>query len=167
MAQSAAMAPAGLLVLRVVLAALVAVHAAHWLFGSFSGAALGPGGLTATTTYFAATGLRSAFLFVLAAGIAQLAGSGLLVFGLFTRVVSIVLIVVEVVRLSFDSARWGFFLNWALDPTRGHGMEHAVLVMAALACLALAGAGEWSIDGVRDRTRAARISGRARIRDHA
>lgn len=161
------MAPAGLLVLRVVLAVLLAVHAAHWLFGTFAGTALGPGGLTATTTYFAATGLRPAFLFVLIAGIAQMAGSGLLVIGLFTRLVSIVLIGVELVRLSFDSARWGFFLNWALDPTRGHGIEYAVLVIAVLTCLAFAGAGEWSIDGVRDRTRAARVAGRARIRDHA
>jgi putative oxidoreductase len=161
------MAPAGLLVLRVVLAALLAVHAAHWLFGTFAGAALGPGGLTATTTYFAATGMGPAFLFVLIAGIAQLAGGTLLVIGLFTRVVSVVLIVIEVVRVSFDSARWGFFLNWALDPTRGHGIEYAVLVMATLACLAFAGAGEWSIDEVRDRTRAARVAGRARIRDHA
>jgi putative oxidoreductase len=161
------MAPAGLLVLRVVLAGLFAAHAAHWLFGTFAGAPLGPGGLTATTTYFAATGLRPAFPFVLIAGVAQLAGSLLLVVGLFTRIVSIVLIVIEVVRLSFDSARWGFFLNWVLDPTRGHGIEYAVLVIAALTCLAFAGAGEWSIDGVRDRTRAARVAGRARIRDHA
>lgn len=167
MAQSAAMAPAGLLVLRVVLAALFALHAAHWLFGSFGGAALGPGGLTTTTTYFAATSLRPAFLYVLISGIAQLAGSALLGFGLFTRAVSVVLIVIEAVRIWFDLARWGFFLNWALDPTRGHGMEYAVLVMAGLACLALAGPGEWSLDGIRDRTRAARVAGRARIRDHA
>jgi putative oxidoreductase len=167
MAQSAAMAPAGLLVLRVVLAALVAVHAAHWLFGAFAGAALGPGGLTATTTYFSATGLRPAFLFVVAAGVAQLAGGALLVVGLFTRAIAIALIAIETIRLWFDLARWGFFLNWALEPTRGHGMEHAVLVMAALTCLALAGAGDWSIDSVRDRTRAARMAGRVRIRDHA
>jgi uncharacterized membrane protein YphA (DoxX/SURF4 family) len=137
------------------------------LFGTFAGAALGPGGLTATSTYFAATGLRPAFLFVLLAGIAQLAGSLFLVLGFFTRAVSIVLILIEVIRLSFDSARWGFFLNWALDPTRGHGIEYALLVIGVLACLAFAGAGEWSIDGVRDRTRAAQVAGRARIRDHA
>lgn len=161
------MAPAGLLVLRVVLAALLAVHASHWLFGSFSGASLGPGGLTATTTYFAATGLGPAFLFVLLAGIIQLGGSLLLVVGLFTRAVSIALIAIELVRVSFDSARWGFFLNWALDPTRGHGIEYGVLMMGALTCLALAGAGEWSIDGIRAHSHAALAAGRARIRDHA
>jgi putative oxidoreductase len=161
------MVPAGLLVLRVVVAGLVAAHAAHWLFGTFAGSALGPGGLTATTTYFAAAGIRPAFLFVLVGGIAQLAGGVLLIAGLFTRPVSILLSVVEVVRLSFDSARWGFFLNWALDPTRGRGIEHSVLLISAFGCLALAGAGEWSFDGVRFRTYQARVAGRARIRDHA
>jgi len=166
-AQSAAMAPAGLLVLRVVLAALSAVHASHWLFGSFSGAALGPGGLTATTTYFAATGLGPAFLFVLLSGIVQLGGSVLLAIGFFTRAVSTALILIELVKISFDSARWGFFLNWALDPTRGHGIEHAFLLLGALGCLAFAGAGEWSIDGIRARSHAALAAGRARIREHA
>jgi putative oxidoreductase len=167
MAQSAAMAPAGLLVLRVVLAALLAAHGAHWLFGSFAGAALGTGGLTTTATYFAGTGLGPAFLFVLIAGALQLAGGLLLLVGYFTRVISIALIVVEVVKVSFDSARWGFFLNWALDPTRGHGIEYSVFVMGVLTCLALGGAGDWSIDAISVRTHASRIAGRARIRDHA
>jgi putative oxidoreductase len=160
------MAPAGLLLLRVALAVLLIVHAAHWLFGSFGGAALGPGGLEAMALYFDGTGLGSAFLFVLIAGSVQLAGGVLLVAGLFTRVASGALLLIEVIKLSFDSARWGFFLNWALDPTRGHGIEFSFIVMAVLGCLALGGAGEWSLDGVRDRTRAARVAGRARIRDH-
>lgn len=161
------MAPAGLLVLRLVLAALLAAHGAHWLFGSFGGSSMGPGGLTATTTYFAGTGLGPAFAFVLVAASLQLVGGLLLVAGYFTRVVSVALIVVEVIKVSFDSARWGFFLNWALDPTRGHGIEYSVLVMGVLTCLALGGAGDWSIDAITARTRASQMAGRARIRDHA
>ncbi|ODS58639.1 MAG: hypothetical protein ABS36_03675 [Acidobacteria bacterium SCN 69-37] len=161
------MAPAGLLVLRVTVALLLTLHALHWLVGAFAGAALGPGGLTATTTYFSGAGVPAAFMFVLIAASLQLAGSVLLVAGWFTRIASITLIAVEIVRIWFDSARWGFFLNWALDPTRGHGMEHAVLLVAALACLALAGAGDWSVDGIRLRTDASRAAGLARIRDHA
>lgn len=161
------MAPVGLLVLRVTVAALLGVHAAHWLFGTFGGAALGPGGLTATTAYFAATGLQPAFFFVVGAGTTQLVGCLLLVVGFLTRAISIALIVVELIRLSFDTARWGFFLNWAVDPTRGHGFEYGLLVGGVLTCLALTGAGEWSIDGIRSRTHAARAAGWARIRDHA
>ena len=160
------MAPAGLLVLRVAVAFLSASHALHWLFGTFAGPALGPGGLTATTTYFSAAGVPAAFLFVLISAILQLAGSVLLVAGWFTRVAAIVMIVVESLQVWLDSARWGFFLNWALDPTRGHGIEHGFLLVAALACLAFAGAGDWSIDGTRARTDASRVAGLARIRDH-
>ena len=161
------MVPAGLLVLRVALAFLLAAHAAHWLFGLFAGAALGPGGLTATTTYYANAGMPAPFFFVLLAGILLLGGSALLFVGWFTRYVAPLLVVILFVGISFDSARWGFFLNWALDPTRGHGSEYAFLQIAILICLALTGAGEWSLDGYRARTHESRVAGRARIRDHA
>lgn len=161
------MASAGLLVLRVALAFLLAAHAAHWLFGLFAGAALGPGGLTVTTTYFANAGMPAPFLFVLIAGTLLLAGSVLLFLGWFTRYVAPLLLVILFVDMSFDSARWGFFLNWTLDPARGHGSEYVFLQIAILTCLALTGAGEWSLDGYRARTYEARVAGRARIRDHA
>jgi putative oxidoreductase len=158
---------AGALILRLTLAGLLAAHAGHWLFGIFSGSALGPGGLAATTAAFAGHGVAMAYPFVLTTGIVQLAGSVLLLLGFLTRAASIALIIVELVRVAVDSARWGFFLNWAVDPTRDHGFEHSLLVIAALACLALIGGGDWSLDRVRARTDEARAAGRARIRDHA
>lgn len=158
------MAPAGLLLLRVAIAIVLATHALHWLFGWFAGSGMGSGGLTATSLYFAAAGLGPAFTFVLACGSLQLAGALLLLAGWLTRIASVVLIVVELSKIAFDSARWGFFLNWALDPTRGHGMEFGFVIIGALACLALTGAGEWSIDEVRARTNAALAAGRARVR---
>jgi uncharacterized membrane protein YphA (DoxX/SURF4 family) len=63
-----------------------------------------------------------------------------------------------------DQMRWGFFANWMLDPERGHGVEISIVLAGALVCLALAGAGDWSIDGWRARAAAARASGRARLR---
>nr|PZN83768.1 MAG: hypothetical protein DIU54_13030 [Acidobacteriota bacterium] len=165
MSQSAAMAPAGSLVLRVTLAAILAVHALHQLFGFFGGPALGPGGLTASTTYYAALGVGGAFYFVLATGILQLAAAVLIAAGWFARPAAGVQIVVEVLRIAFDSARWGFFLNWALDPTRGHGIEFGTVVLAILTWLVLAGAGDWSIDGAKARSRASLALGRARLRE--
>lgn len=159
------MAPAGLLVLRVTIAAVLAVHASNWLFGSFGDSALGPGGLTVMTTYFASAGISHAFLFVVVTGGAQLAGSLLLMPGLFSRVAAGVLLVVELAKVSVDSARWGFFLNWSLDPTRGHGMEFGLVLMAGLTCLLLSGAGEWSVDAIRHRSRESRSAGLARIRE--
>lgn len=165
MAQSAAMAPAGSLVLRLTLAAILAVHALHQLFGTFSGPALGPGGLTAATTYYASIGVGGAFYLVVITGILQLVVALLLVAGYYARIAAGVQIAIEVVRIAFDSARWGFFLNWALDPTRGHGIEFGVLVIAVLLWMAFAGPGDWSIDGARARTEASLAAGRARLRD--
>ena len=161
------MTAAGPLVLRFVLAVLLAVHACHWLFGAFAGPALGAGGLAATTTYFAATGMSFAFPFVLTTGIVKLIGSFLLFAGFFTRTASLVLIAFELVRVVLIEARWGFFLNWSLDPARGHGLEHSFLILGVLVSLVFTGAGVWSLDGLRARTDEARAAGRARIRDHA
>ena len=41
-------------------------------------------------------------------------------------------------------APWGFFLNWVNDPTRGHGMEYAIVLMSALLLFVLAGGGDFS-----------------------
>jgi putative oxidoreductase len=161
------MIAAGPLVLRVILAVLLVAHAAHWLFGTFNGSALGPGGIAATTAHFAATGMSPALPIVVSMGIVQLVGGALLFVGFLTRTASIALVVVELVRIGYDSARWGFFLNWAVDPTRGHGIEYSLLVLAVLLCLAITGAGDWSVDGLRARTHQVRAAGRARIRDHA
>lgn len=158
------MAPAGLLLLRVAIAIVLATHASHWLFGWFAGSGMGAGGLTATSLYFAAAGVGPAFGFVAVCGALQLAGALLLLVGWFTRIAGSVLIAVEILKISFDSARWGFFLNWSLDPTRGHGMEFGFLLLAALGCLTLIGGGEWSIDAVRARANEALAAGRARVR---
>ena len=159
------MAPVGLLLLRMAIGIVLFAHGAHWLFGAFSGAGMGPGGLTATTAYFAATSIGPAFLFVLISGILQFVGGLFLCAGLFTRITANVLTVVALVKLSFDSARWGFFLNWTLESGRGHGMEYALLSISVLICLALSGAGDWSLDGLRTRRNAYRVAGLARIRE--
>lgn len=161
------MVPAGLLLLRAAVAVVSLTHASNWLFGAFAGSGLGAGGLTATSAYFAAAGVDASFTVVLVLAVLQLAGGLLLAAGYFTRVASGVLILVELTKVSFDSARWGFFLNWTLDPTRGHGMEFAFVLVCVLGALLLLGAGDWSIDGIRDRHHASAAAGRARIRDRA
>jgi putative oxidoreductase len=159
------MAPAGLLVLRVAIAIALVPHGAHWLFGAFAGDGMGPGGLTTVTAFYAATGLAPAFVFAVTAGTLQFVGGTLLALGVFTRMMAGMLILAEVIKIYFDSARWGFFLNWTLDTTRGHGMEYSVLILGVLSSLALAGGGDWSFDGLRARSTEARVAGRARIRE--
>ena len=54
-----------------------------------------------------------------------------------------------------------------LDQVRGQqglGVEYSVTLAGALICLMFTGGGEWSIDGQRLHSRAARAAGRARLR---
>jgi uncharacterized membrane protein YphA (DoxX/SURF4 family) len=153
----------GLVLMRLVLATILVAHGSHMLFGAFATDGAGPGGLTHTTAYFAGLGLTPALVFALLAGGARFLGGLLIGLGYFTRLVSGALVIVDGLEIWKDSARWGFFLNWAGDPTRGHGMEYALMLAGALACLIFAGAGEWSLDGWRAGTAQARAAGRARL----
>jgi putative oxidoreductase len=154
----------GLLLLRCVLASILAMHGSHILFGTSPGSGAGPGGIAHTAAYYASIGLVPAMAFAITSGVLRLAGALLMLAGYFTRVAAGALLVLDYLELWKDAARWGFFLNAANDPTRGNGMEYTLLVAGVLACLLLTGAGEWSIDGVRAQGQAARAAGRARLR---
>lgn len=158
------MIAAGLLVLRLTLAVVLLAHGAHDLFGTFAGPGAGPGGLHKTAEYIGSLGLAPASVFAVAHGLLPLCGGVLLIVGWFTRPASGVLAAYLLFVASRDSARWGFFLNWMLDPTRGHGMELSILVVGGLIALCLTGAGDWSIDGRRANRAAIRAAGRARLR---
>lgn len=158
------MAALGLVVLRLVLAAVLAVHGVHELFGMFSGVGAGPGGLTSTAEHYTAIGVQPAFAMAVLSGLLQLVGGLLIAIGLLTRWISIALILQLALIIWKDQARWGFFMNWVLDPARGHGYELSVILIGALACLALAGGGDLSIDGRRAQSAASRAAARARLR---
>jgi putative oxidoreductase len=99
------------------------------------------------------------------AGLIQFAGGLLLAIGWLTRWVSAALILFLAVTAWKMHALWGFFINWTGEPTRGHGLEYALVLAGALGCLALAGGGDWSIDGRRsDRAAMRAAAGRARLR---
>jgi putative oxidoreductase len=40
----------------------------------------------------------------------------------------------------------GFFLNWANDPNKGHGIEYNVALIGAALALMFLGGGRWSVD---------------------
>jgi putative oxidoreductase len=161
------MAAIGLVILRLALAVVLLGHGAHILFGLFGGAGVGPGGLAAASARFDAVGLSPGFLMAIVAGGLQFAGGLLVGTGWLTRWASIGAVGYLAIVIWKDYARWGFFLNWTLDPTRGHGYEFAFLQMGALVALACTGAGEWSIDGLRAQSASARAAGRARLRGRA
>jgi len=127
---------------RVALGAIFFAHGAQKVFGWFGGH-----GLKGTIGYFQ-QGLRvPPALTVLAALIECLGGLAVLV-GFLSRPAALGLIVVMLVAIS--KVHWpnGFFINWALEPGKGHGIEmNLALVGMALAVLA-GGAGILSVDRV-------------------
>jgi putative oxidoreductase len=158
------MAALGLAVLRLTLAAVLLAHGSHQLFGVLNGPGVGPGGLSATSAYFAGIGLTHPLPLAVLVGVLQFSGGLLIAIGFLTRWASLALVGTLGFLAWKDAWRWGFFMNWALDPARGHGIEYAVILAGGLLCLALTGAGDLSIDGRRNRRAALRASGRARLR---
>jgi putative oxidoreductase len=158
------MAAAGLLVLRLTLAIVMVAHGAHDLFGAFAGAGMGSGGLSRGAEYFASLGLQPPFVLAVSAGSLQFAGGLLLAAGLLTRWVAAVAAAYFSAIGYIDAARWGFFLNATFDQTRGNGYEYLLVLAGGLAALALMGAGEWSLDGLRATSAHERAAGRARLR---
>jgi putative oxidoreductase len=154
----------GLLVLRLTLAVILVAHGAHQTFDAFGSDGVGAGGFTHTAAYYSALGLEPGYVLAVCAGLIQLFGGMLIAIGYLTRWVGIAVIGYHAIAIWKDHARWGFFLNWVGDKTRGQGMEFSILVIGAVLCLVLGGAGKWSIDGYRAEGAAARAAGRARLR---
>ena len=158
------MTAAGLLVLRLVVAVVLLAHGGHQVFGLFAGPSVGPGGLTTTAARFNTLGLEPGYPLAVISGTIQLTAGSLLAVGLLARWASIASVLYLGIVMWKDQWRWGFFANWVINPERGHGIEISMVLAGALVCLALAGAGDWSVDGRRARVAAARASGRARLR---
>lgn len=155
----------GLLVMRFAAGAVLIAHGAHKLFGTFGGPGIGPGGLTNTAAYFTSIGLEPGFPLAVLAGLTQFVGGILITTGFLTRWAAIAVLGYMAIGIWKEHAKWGFFLNWLADAGRANGMEYSILFIGVLCCLALAGAGDWSIDGRREFTAASRAAGRARLRN--
>jgi putative oxidoreductase len=155
----------GLLVLRLAAGTVLIAHGAHKLFGTFGGPGIGPGGLTNVAAYFTSIGLEPGFPLAVLAGLTQFAGGLLLTVGFLSRWAAIAVLGYMALGIWKDHLKWGFFLNWVGDPARANGMEYSILFAGVLFCLAVTGAGDWSVDGRREFTAASRAAGRARLRN--
>jgi putative oxidoreductase len=129
-----------LLIVRVVLGVIFFAHGAQKVFGWFGGP-----GLRGVIGYFKQALGVPAPLTVLAAFTELLGGLAMIV-GLLARPAAVGLILVMLVAVAKVHSRNGFFLNWALEPGKGHGYEmNLALIGMALAVL-VGGAGVLSID---------------------
>ena len=146
-------------VLRLMVGIIFIAHGAQHLFGIWGGA-----GLAGTAASFDSIGLSPGFPLAVAVGVIEFGGGLLLLAGALTPYVSIALIVVMLGAMWKVHLANGFFINWAMTPGVGHGVEYNLMLIAALLCLTLGGPGALSIDHRRERSAAADAAGRARLR---
>ena len=146
-------------VLRLMVGITFVAHGAQHLFGVWGGA-----GLAGTAASFDGIGLSPGLPLAVAVGVIEFGGGLLLLAGALTPYVSVALIVVMLGAIWKVHLANGFFINWAMTPGVGHGVEYNLLLIAALLCLTLGGPGAFSIDHRRERSAAAYAAGRARLR---
>jgi putative oxidoreductase len=160
------MSAIGLFVLRFGLALVCVTHGLHTLFGVMGGpgSGVGPGGLSQMGAQFTAMGLPGGFLVAVLVGLAQVVGGALIAAGYLVRWAAVTLAAITAIVAWKSQAPWGFFMNWVLEPGRGHGIEFSIILFTAFMCLALTGGGEWSFDGRKANRRSYVAAGRARVR---
>lgn len=141
----------GLMALRLSLAAVFIAHGTHKLVGLFAGPGTGMGGP------------EPVLALSIAIGAVETLGGLLLIFGWLTRLAAPALAATTAFALWKMPLPWGTFLS-SLGAADGTAMEFHVVLIGGLLCLALTGAGEWSIDGSRAKSAAQREAGRARLR---
>ena len=144
-------AAAGLFVLRLTMAFVLVSRGGNILFGLGSSAGLGAGGLDAAAAKYTALGLEPGMLVAAIAGIVQFVGGSLIAIGLLARWAALAAVGLIAIRLWKEQASWP-------------GIELSLVLIGALVCLWLTGAGDWSFDGRREKTAASRAAARARAR---
>jgi putative oxidoreductase len=146
-------------VLRLVVGATFAAHGAQKLFGIWGGA-----GLAATGAYFDSIGLSPGSPLAVAVGLTETLGGLLLTLGALTPYAAAALIVTMLGAIWNVHLANGFFMNWAMTPGKGHGIEYNLVLIAALVCLIITGPGGLSFAHRRSRGEEADRAGRERLR---
>ena len=123
---------AGLLLIRLVLAAVFVYHGAGKLFGVFGG-----GGIEATAQYFESIGLPWPTLSAIVQGCLEFFGGIMLGAGIFARLVAI--------PLSFSMFVAVAVAHWGKFDVRQGGMEYALTLAVVLLGIVLIGPGRMSL----------------------
>lgn len=145
--------------LRLPLGVVFLAHGLQKLLGIWGGPGI-------TGTVHMVEGLGFGYAYPLAALLiaAEVAGGTLLLLGWGTLWATLALLVDMGIAVWKVHYPHGFFMNWALTPGKGHGVEYNVVVIGALLCLLLTGPGSLSVDEQRTHSAASRAAGRARAR---
>ena len=147
----------GPVALRVCVGAVFAAHGARKLFGMWGGP-----GLDGTSAMLAALGLPYPYPLAVLLAVTEFGGGLLLIVGGLARGVALALAVDMAVAIWKVHYGNGFFLSDGA--ARGGGYEYTLVLLGALVCLMLTGAGAASLDQRRSQSAEAAARGRARMR---
>ena len=125
-----------LLVLRIGVGLIFAVHGAQKLFGAWNGP-----GFAGWTGVMANMGYRPARVFALASALGEFAGGLLFALGLITPIAAFVLVAQSVVIIGAAHWRKGFF-------NRDGGFEFPLALLIGVVAILIAGPGAYSLDAV-------------------
>lgn len=126
-----------LLGLRLILGGVMLAHGINHIIGG--------GKIAGTGRWFASLGMKPGILHAWLASLTEIGGGILLVLGLLTPLGCAAVIGVMVVALITNHRKNGFFI---FRP--GEGYEYVLTLTVVAFCLAMLGAGEWSLDDALD-----------------
>jgi putative oxidoreductase len=157
--QYASMRAYGPTLLRVALGTVFFAHGLQKLLGIWGGP-----GVTGTVHMVQRLGFGYAYPLATLLIVTEVAGGALLILGWGTLWVTLALLVemgIAVWKVHYPN---GFFMNWAMTPGKGHGIEFNLVLIGGLLCLLLGGPGALSVDEHQSHSAASRAAGRARAR---
>ncbi len=128
-----------LFILRVVLGIIFFAHGAQKVLGWFGGH-----GLKGTIGFMKSQGLPTPIAYMVCF-FEFLGGLGLVV-GLLTRPAALAIAVVMIGAIATVHAKNGFFINWEMEPGKGHGFEANLAYLAMAVALILDGGGWLALD---------------------
>lgn len=127
------------LIIRVVLGIIFFAHGAQKVLGWFGGH-----GLKGTVGFMTSMGLPAPIAYMVCF-FEFLGGLGLIV-GLLTRLAALAVAIVMVGAIATVHAKNGFFVNWEMEPGKGHGFEVNLAYLAMASALILEGGGGLALD---------------------
>ena len=122
------------------------------------------GGVAGTAVLLESLAFQAPSAVALTLGGVETAGGVALLLGAYTGWAAFALTLTTAVtswRLHLPN---GLFLNWSLEPGVGHGYEFDLVLIGALLCLMMTGAGSLSVDRARQRAADLDAAGLARLR---
>lgn len=123
-------------ILRVIVGIVFIAHGSQKLFGLFGGY-----GLEGTGQFMASIGLQPGYLMALLAGLGEFIGGVSVLFGLLTRLGSLLLIAVSLVAMFVVHIHNGFFMA-------SNGFEYILTLLTLSVVLLIEGSGKYSIDNL-------------------